>query len=221
MERRDVAKRTMALGEKFDQQPYAVEIDGFKLKVDKGVFPPDFGLTTRYLAQFLKNFKFKKALDMGCGSGYLALVLKKSNKDSEVWAVDTEESAIKCAEQNANLNKLSVKIIKSDLFSQIKKDNKFDLIVFNQPYYPLQNHIFGCKEDGGKEIISRFLEESKKYLFYGGTIIMPYSDVSGEINNPLSIAKQMGYDIETKIIKRNDDGTHYIYEIKYGTAETI
>lgn len=221
MKGRNVAKRTIALGEKFDQQPYVVEIDGFKLKVDKGVFPPDFGLTTRYLAQFLKNFKFKKALDMGCGSGYLALVLKKSNKDSEVWAVDTEESAIKCTEENANLNKLSVKIVKSDLFSQIKKYNKFDLMVFNQPYYPLEKPLFGCKEDGGKKIIYMFLEQAKNYLSDDGVIIMPYSDVSGEINNPLSIAKQMCYDIETKITKRNDDGTHYIYEIKHGTAETI
>ena len=93
-------------------------------------------------------------------------------------------------------------------------------MVFNQPYYPLKKPIFGCKEDGGKKIISIFLEKSKNYLSNGGVIIMPYSDISGEINNPLPIAKQMGYYVKTKITKNDDTGAHYIYEIKHGTIKT-
>lgn len=211
------ADREIALRKKMNEQPYSVEMNGLVLGVDKGVFPPDFGLTTRYLGEFLKDLKTKRAMDMGCGSGYIALLIKKLNKNSEVWALDIEDLAIECAKKNAKANGLSISISKSNLFSEIPKEVKFDLIAFNHPYYPLKESIFGCGKDGGRETISRFLLETRNHLEDNGVVVMPYSELSGEENNPLDIALGLGYTLQTEIIKTDNAGRHKIYKMKYGT----
>lgn len=196
-------------------QPYEVTLDDLSLVVDSDVFPPDLGFTSRYLAKTLAGYAPKALLDMGCGSGYLALISKKRGVPT-VWALDVHEPAVICSRKNAERNGLvGVRVEQSDLFSAIDEGVQFDLIVFNQPYYPSTHEvIFGLGFDGGREIIERFMAEVPPYLAPGGALIMPFSDMAGPEHNPEPIVTSYGYD--SREVFRTHDGTftHMIYEFK-------
>lgn len=196
------------------QQPYTVVIDGLDLLVEKDVFPPDLGFTSQHLGKVLGDYQPHTALDMGCGVGYLAMLLKK-NGVPEVWAVDNHKPAIKCTLKNIKRNKLQpIKVARSDLFLQIPKSVKFDLIVFNQPYYPATEEvIFGLGFDGGKEIVVRFLEQTKDYLTDKGVIIMPFSDIAGKENDPKIIAEKLGWLVKVIYRTSSEGMEHRIYEM--------
>ena len=75
---------------------------------------------------------FVSVLDIGTGSGAIAVTIAKET-DAKVFAVDVSEKALKIANQNAQLNKVNVEFIKSNLFDKIS-DLKVDIIVSNPPY---------------------------------------------------------------------------------------
>src|SRR5262249_53078980 len=82
------------------RQPCDLTLDGLRLTIDKDVFPPDLGRCAANMARLAREFRPNVALDMGCGSGYLALMMK-SHGAGEVWAVDIHGPAVECARKNA------------------------------------------------------------------------------------------------------------------------
>lgn len=208
--------RDIELVEAYNRQPYYVALDGFNLVIDKDVFPPDIGYASKFLAQVLRKYKPKVALDMGCGSGYLAFVLRRMGVP-HVTAIDNHSSAIDCIYKNIKKNQevMPIRVLKGDLFEPLDEEKIFDLIVFNQPFYPYTNKpIFGLGKDGGRVIIKKFLSQAPKYLKEDGIILMPFSDIAGEENNPKKIALSLGYHISQTWIKSDREQTHYVFEIK-------
>jgi len=117
----------------------------------------------------------EKALDMGCGTGIVAIYLAKAGCDAT--AADIKEKALENTRENAERNGVKIRIVKSDLFSNI--DGKFDIIVFNPPYLPTRNEDIAW--DGGKEgidVIVPFLENAKTYLNREGSIYLVMSSLS-------------------------------------------
>ena len=140
----------------------------------------------------LKNSsKNIKILDMGTGSGILALTCKKLGFKS-VFAADINKEAIK------KLSKADIKVFESDLFKNINE--KFDLIIFNPPYLP--EHKYDLEKDttGGKlgfETINNFLKQAKKHLNKNAKILLLYSSYSKpEVIK--KFAKKLGYKQEIK-----------------------
>ena len=73
-----ISKREAELALYLDKQPYTTELDGITLEIAKNVFPSDFGITSSFFGEFMLRQKpANSALDMGCGSGYFAFLLKK------------------------------------------------------------------------------------------------------------------------------------------------
>jgi len=211
-----VSDRNIELIEAFNSQPYSIELDGFNLVIDKDVFPPDIGYASKFLAQVLKKYKPEVALDMGSGSGYLAFVLRKIGVPF-VTAIDNHPPAIDCIYKNIKKNPevMPIRVLKGDLFEPLDEEKIFDLIVFNHPYYPYtNNHIFGLEKDGGKTIIERFLSLAPIYLKNNGVILMPFSDMAGEENNPKTIALSFGYNTSRTWTKSDREQSHYVFEIK-------
>ncbi|MFA5093009.1 MAG: peptide chain release factor N(5)-glutamine methyltransferase [Candidatus Omnitrophota bacterium] len=109
------------------------EFMGFEFKVDKRVLIPR-PETEILIEAILKELNRPlKILDLGTGSGCIAVSLAKLLPKSIVWATDVSKEALDLAEENASLNKVKIKFLCSDLFKEIK-DNKFDLIISNPPY---------------------------------------------------------------------------------------
>ena len=105
---------------------------GYDLEVDKNVLiprPETEELVELVLKENISNST--KILDIGTGSGAIAIALAKESK-ANITAVDISEGALKIAKTNAVRNNAKVKFIKSDLFESV--DDKFDIIVSNPPY---------------------------------------------------------------------------------------
>jgi release factor glutamine methyltransferase len=199
-----------------DKQPYSVVLDGLTLTVENDVFPPDMGECSQNLARIAQVYNARTALDMGCGSGYLALSLKRSGVP-EVWAADIHGPAVDCARKNAEQNDKvgPIHIVQSDLFESIPATVKFDLIVFNQPFGPGQGDtVCGCGPDGGYQVTRRFLLQAADRLNPDGVAIMAFSDREPAINSPDRVAAELGYPVTVLLDKYYGEANNYIYEIR-------
>ena len=116
------------------------EFWSMEFKVGPGVLIPR-PETECLIEQALKKFKSQKdsplhILDLGTGSGVLAVVLAKALPLSTLWAVECSERALTYAMENAKTHGVSSQIHfqKSDLFSGLDPSQKFNLIISNPPY---------------------------------------------------------------------------------------
>ncbi len=74
-----------------------------------------------------------RVLDLGTGSGAVAIAIAHRAPDAEVWAVDASEKALDVARANAARHHVNVRFVRSDWFSRIGAE-RFDVIVGNPPY---------------------------------------------------------------------------------------
>lgn len=119
----------------------------------------------------------KTVLEIGCGSGFLSILMAKMG--AHVTAVDINEEAVGITRINAKNNGVFVDCYQSDLFSSI--DGRFDVIVFNPPYLPVQEddktYAGGLT---GREAIERFAAAAKAHLKPDGFILLVISSLTGE-----------------------------------------
>ena len=209
----NIAKRVSELEVYLDKQPYMTELDGITLEIAKNVFPSDFGLTSSFFGNLiLQQEPAANALDMGCGSGYFALLLKKIGC-TQVLGVDFNQDAVRCATKNSGLNPLlqPIEFIHSDLFDNVP-ESLFEFIVFNFNYYP-SNGDFGLNDDGGQMILKRFFTQVDRYINDNTRIYIPYSQFVGEEHDPKLICPAFGFSVEIVAKTKNETGEHYVYKI--------
>jgi release factor glutamine methyltransferase len=75
----------------------------------------------------------KEILDIGTGSGCIAISLAKNLPNSKITALDISKDALEVAKENAKLNNVSIDFINADIF-KYDSNKKFDVIVSNPPY---------------------------------------------------------------------------------------
>jgi len=108
------------------------------LKVDERCLIPR--PETEFLIELIKdNVKSpNKILDVGTGSGCIAIMMKSLFPDSEVTGIDVSQDAIELAKENAILNSLDVSFFESNLLENVKEKDH-DLVIANLPYIPTEN----------------------------------------------------------------------------------
>ena len=94
---------------------------------------------TEFLIELIKNKSDnpKKILDVGTGTGCIALMLKKLYPESKVDACDISLEALDLAKENSEINNLEINLFQSDLLSDIEEVD-YDIIVANLPYIPTE-----------------------------------------------------------------------------------
>ena len=94
---------------------------------------------TEFLIELIKNNSDnpKKILDVGTGTGCIALMLKKLYPESTVDACDITLEALDLAKENAAINNLEINLFQSDLLSDVEEVD-YDIIVANLPYIPTE-----------------------------------------------------------------------------------
>ena len=94
---------------------------------------------TEFLIELIKNKSDnpKKILDVGTGTGCIALMLKKLYPKSTVDACDISLEALDLAKENSEINNLEINLFQSDLLSDIEEVD-YDIIVANLPYIPTE-----------------------------------------------------------------------------------
>jgi release factor glutamine methyltransferase len=112
------------------------EFYGLPFKVNPSVLIPR--PETEELVQWILqsvNTSVKNILDIGTGSGCIAVTLKKHLPNVKVYAMDISPTALQTARQNAELNQVEVDFIEADILNITDIDLPvFDIIVSNPPY---------------------------------------------------------------------------------------
>ena len=145
-------------------------------------------------------------LDIGTGTGAIAISIAKTLRDVEVTAVDISEPALRIARWNADKHSVAdrVTFLESDLLECIDSDRSFDLIASNPPYVsesefdrldavvrehePKSALVAGPE---GTEIIERLLRECQAHLRPGGSLLIELSPMIGKAC--VDLAKRHGY----------------------------
>ena len=118
----------------------------------------------------------KNVLDLGTGSGILGLYC--ALRCADVTAADIDELAMRRTADAARLLGVELKLVVSDLFSNIP--SQFDLVLFNPPYLPSEGTLDGTVDGGpgGRDLIIRFLEELPGHLRKGGIALLLVSSLN-------------------------------------------
>jgi release factor glutamine methyltransferase len=131
---------------------------------------------SEFLEKFLKKHNPKSFLEVGCGSAYLSEIASKCIGKEKIICSDVNPNAVKLAMEKG------FNVIESNLFAGVT--GKFDVIVFNAPYLPLDKREPKSSQlatTGGKcgdEISLKFLKQAKKHLNENGKIFLLVSNLT-------------------------------------------
>ncbi|MEP5339482.1 MAG: peptide chain release factor N(5)-glutamine methyltransferase [Algibacter sp.] len=117
-----------------------------------------------------RNSEFR-ILDIGTGSGCIAISLAKKLPNAKVYTLDVSKEALKVAKENAELNKVSVEFIECDILNveagQFAKEHGFDIIVSNPPYVRnLEKKIMQSNVLDNEPHLALFVENENPLQFY-------------------------------------------------------
>lgn len=104
----------------------------FKVTPDVLIPRPDTELLVETALHILTRFKSPRVLDLGTGSGCIAVTVAKENPSARVAGCDISEAALRIAAGNAAGT--GVTFFKSRWFDQVPEESRFELIVSNPPY---------------------------------------------------------------------------------------
>ena len=165
---------------------------GLPLYVNENVLIPRFDtevLVEEVLALSKKD-KSKRILDMCTGSGAIAIALKKLGGFDRVDALDISDNALEVARRNANELDLDINFLKSDMFSSLTCENKYDIIVSNPPY--IQSDVVDTLENEVKDFEPRLaLDGDVDGMKFYKVIAENYEDYLAD-NGVLAL--EIGYD---------------------------
>jgi len=115
----------------------ATEFYSLSFKVNKYTLIPR-PETEELVEWILDNSEFRiqnsELLDIGTGSGCIAISLAKNLPNSKVSAIDISEEALKIAHQNAELNKVEIEFFQTDILKAKTLPKQYDVIISNPPY---------------------------------------------------------------------------------------
>ena len=143
IENTDILKFEKALNRLKKEEPIQyilgkTEFYGYPFLVTKDTLIPR-PETEELVEWVLQKLEFQKKektsiLDIGTGSGCIAISLAKKNKNLSVSAIDISKEAIEIAKQNAKLNEVNINFIEKDILLTKELETSFDVIVSNPPY---------------------------------------------------------------------------------------
>lgn len=159
-----------------------------------------------------------KILDIGTGSGCIAVSLAKHLQNAEVYALDISKEALQVANQNAEQNNVNIKFIEASILDRTTWDREFenlnfDIIVSNPPYVrQLEKVEIKPNVLDNEPHLALFVEDGNPLLFYKAIInfavnkLKPKGQLYFEINQYLGReTKQLLTDANFEAVKLKKD----------------
>ena len=208
---RDLVKRR-GQGEPLQHLLGTVEFGGHTFAIDKRAMVPrpETEQLVELLVLEISDHKSEvRVIDVGTGSGVIALSLAKQFPEAQILAVDISEDALALSRENAARVGLSERVYfqKSDLLENLSE--RFDLIVANLPYISMQDRHLLSREvlhdpdvalfggPAGDELVRRLIEQAPSHLNPGGLLALEIGLDQAE--GLFDLLRQKNYhDIESK-----------------------
>ena len=142
---------------------------GLKFKVDKNVLIPR--PETEELVDWIRNdvsdTEMLSILDVGTGSGCIAIGLKSVLPMADVYARDISAEALKVASENAASNHLKVTFQQYDILSAVDEIQKWNVVVSNPPYIPeAEKQQMNSNVLDYEPHLALFVSDSNPLIFY-------------------------------------------------------
>ncbi len=182
------------------------EFFGYVFKVNPNVLIPR--PETEELVNWVKeNFESEEKelniLDIGTGSGCIAISIKKELKNANVTAFDISTKALETAKSNALLNDADVNFIIHDILSQQPIIDEFDVIISNPPYVrelekaEIKNNVLNnephlalfVEDDNPLVFYKRIADVAKKNLKENGILFFEINQYLGEETKQMLLDK--------------------------------
>jgi release factor glutamine methyltransferase len=155
----------------------------------------------------LKGKPAPRVVDVGTGSGCLALAIAKHHPTAQVLAIDLSEDALAVARKNAEILGLldRIEFRRGDLLATAAQDGPFDMIVSNPPYIAsgeiaklergvrdFEPHLALDGGPDGLRVVDRLIEQARTMLSLGGDLIL---EIGSEQEMPVRalIASREGF----------------------------
>lgn len=194
----------------------SVEFFGLEIRCDaRALIPrPETEQLAALLTELYKETAPQSILDLGTGSGTLALALAKAFPQAKVTAIDTSEEALQLARENSLFNELTLRVefLQGSWTTPLDKAARFGLIVSNPPYlseaewksaepevrdFEPENALIAAKD--GSADLHHILESAYPFLQDAGLLAL---ETGIEHHAQLELAaRQHGY---TRMESRND-----------------
>lgn len=191
------------------------EFFGLEFRVDRNTLipRPETEIIVEKAIEIINKNNLKSVLDLGCGSGNIAISVKKGiSADVAVFASDVSPCATKVAKDNAESNNVDISIVSADLLDGFKR-NSFDLIISNPPYVESE-HIKGSllfepkvALDGGIDglnLIIKILDQAHYYIKDQGYLIVEVGYQHKQLADKLIEEKASFYKLEEWIKDYSD-----------------
>jgi release factor glutamine methyltransferase len=185
----------------------------FEVTPDVLIPRPETEFVVEEVLEYIRNgAAVERLVDVGTGSGCLAIALATELSGADVIATDLSQKALVVARRNAARHNLQerVRFLKADLLDGLTE--VADLIVSNPPYVPVGNAARLQPEVGGYEpaqalfgggdgleIMRRLLESAPAHLTPGGRLVVEFGD--GQEMDVRAIAEGLGWEV---VAVRND-----------------
>ena len=145
-----------------------------------------------------------KILDIGTGSGCIAISLAKNLPDASVFAIDVSEKALATAKKNAAINDVNVTFIEKNILETENLEQQFDIIVSNPPY--VRNLE---KEEIKKNVLdyephlALFVEDNDALIFYRKIAALAQKNLSPNGQMYFEINQYLGVEMKDLLEKMN------------------
>ncbi|MEG1771327.1 MAG: peptide chain release factor N(5)-glutamine methyltransferase, partial [Comamonas sp.] len=162
------------------------EFYGLALQIDARVLDPrpDTETLVDWALEVLADWNAPRIVDLGTGSGAIALALQRERPDASVWAVDASADALAVAAGNAHSLGLGVQFAQGSWLQALAPDQRFDAIVTNPPYIAADDpHLAALTHEplsalasgaDGLDDIRAIIEQSPAHLAPGGWLLIEH-----------------------------------------------
>lgn len=194
----------------------------FKVTPDVLIPRDETEILVRKAMEFILQEDLKEVLDIGTGSGCIACTIAHKT-DATVLGVDISSDALRVALDNVTKLGINNRAVfrKSDLFSKVREEEKFDMIISNPPYIPLgtilsdevnyEPRIALFADENGLRFYREIVEQAPEFLKPNGKLLFELG--IGESN---AVKSFMEKDFKDIIVGKDLAG---IDRIIYGTLK--
>ncbi|MFK5958200.1 MAG: peptide chain release factor N(5)-glutamine methyltransferase [Lutibacter sp.] len=146
-----------------------------------------------WIIKDFKNVPNIKILDIGTGSGCIAISLAKNLLNAELFALDVSSEALKTAKENAKSNSVSVHFIEENILTAVKLSNTFDIIISNPPYVrELEKEQMQENVLANEPHLALFVKNENPLLFYNKIADLAKSHLNPNGNLYFEINQYLG-----------------------------